>query len=120
MTAYVIVEITVTDPVQYEEVKRLTPPVVAQYGGKYLARGGQTEVLHGDWQPARLVLLNSTAWNRPGCGSRRRSMRPSKACATSAPGSIWCCCRAFDFPGLTRNKNNPTETAGLFHGFFKA
>lgn len=57
MTAYVIVEITVTDPVQYEEVKRLTPPVVAQYGGKYLARGGQTEVLHGDWQPARLVLL---------------------------------------------------------------
>lgn len=57
MAAYVVVEITVTDPVRYEEVKRLTPPVVAQYGGKYLARGGQTEVLHGDWQPARLVLL---------------------------------------------------------------
>lgn len=57
MTAYVITEITVTDPVLYEDVKRRTPPVVAQYGGKYLARGGQTEVLHGDWQPSRLVLL---------------------------------------------------------------
>ncbi len=57
MTAYVVVDIIVTDPVLYEEVKRRTPPVVAQYGGRYLARGGQTEVLHGDWQPRRLVLL---------------------------------------------------------------
>lgn len=57
MTAYVLVDITITEPVLYEEVKRLTPPVVAQYGGKYLARGGHSELLHGEWQPARLVLL---------------------------------------------------------------
>lgn len=57
MSAFVLVEITITDPVQYEEVKHLTPPIVAHYGGKYLARGGHTEVFHGDWQPARLVLL---------------------------------------------------------------
>jgi uncharacterized protein (DUF1330 family) len=30
---------------------------VAQYGGRYLARGGHTESLHGNWQPKRLVLL---------------------------------------------------------------
>lgn len=57
MAAYVIVDITVTDPVRYEEVKQRTPAVVAQYGGKYLSRGGQTEGLHGGWQPSRLVLL---------------------------------------------------------------
>lgn len=57
MTAYVLVDITITEPVLYEEVKRLTPPIVAQYGGKYLARGGLSERLHGEWQPARLVLL---------------------------------------------------------------
>lgn len=58
MTAYVLVEIVVTDPELYEEVKQRTPPIVAQYGGVYLARGGETLILHGDWKPARLVLLS--------------------------------------------------------------
>ena len=57
MTAYVVVDITITDPELYEEVKQRTPPIVAQYGGRYLARGGHTESLHGDWSPERLVLL---------------------------------------------------------------
>ena len=57
MTAYVVVDITITDPELYEEVKQRTPPIVAQYGGRYLARGGHMESLHGDWSPERLVLL---------------------------------------------------------------
>ena len=57
MTAYVIVDIQVTDPVGYEEYKKLAPPIVAAYGGKYLARGGKTETLEGDWSPKRLVIL---------------------------------------------------------------
>ena len=57
MTAYVLVDITITDLEAYEEIKQRTPPIVAQYGGRYLARGGHTESLHGSWQPRRLVLL---------------------------------------------------------------
>lgn len=57
MAAYLIVEISVTDPENYEEVKKLTPPTVALYGGKYLARGGVTETLEGDWNPKRLVIM---------------------------------------------------------------
>ncbi len=57
MAAYVIVDITVTDPVGYEEYKKLAPPAVAAYGGKYLARGGKVETLEGDWAPTRLVIL---------------------------------------------------------------
>ena len=57
MSAYVIVEIQVTDPAGYEEYKKLAPPIVAAYGGKYLARGGKTETLEGDWSPKRLVIL---------------------------------------------------------------
>ncbi len=57
MPAYVIVEIDVTDPVRYEAYKKMAPPTIAAYGGKYLARGGQTAVLEGDWQPKRLVIL---------------------------------------------------------------
>jgi len=57
MTAYVIVDIEVTDPEGYAEYKSLAPAAVALYGGKYIARGGQTERLEGDWQPSRLVIL---------------------------------------------------------------
>lgn len=57
MTAYVIVDIEVTDPVNYETVKILTPPIVTKYGGEYLSRGGITEVVEGDWHPKRLVII---------------------------------------------------------------
>jgi uncharacterized protein (DUF1330 family) len=57
MTAYVIVDINVTDPVRYEDYKKLAAPTVELHGGKYIARGGRTETLEGDWQPVRLVIL---------------------------------------------------------------
>jgi uncharacterized protein (DUF1330 family) len=57
MAAYIIVDIDVTDPALYEEYKTLAPPTVAQYGGKYIVRGGAVETLEGDWQPKRLVIL---------------------------------------------------------------
>ena len=57
MSVYVIVEVEILDHAAYETIKQLTPPIVAQYGGKYLARGGETEVLEGSWTPLRLVIL---------------------------------------------------------------
>ncbi|MFO3795773.1 MAG: DUF1330 domain-containing protein [Anaerolineales bacterium] len=57
MTAYVVVDIEVTDPEGYKEYVKIAPATVAQYGGRYLARGGHTETLEGDWQPKRLVIL---------------------------------------------------------------
>ena len=57
MAAYVIVDIDIHDPVRYEEYKKLAAPTVTAKGGKYIARGGNTEVLEGTWQPKRLVIL---------------------------------------------------------------
>lgn len=57
MTAYVIVDINVTDPIRYEDYKKLAAPTVELYGGKYIARGGKTETLEGHWSPTRLVIL---------------------------------------------------------------
>ena len=57
MPAYVINDMEVTDPQLFEEYKKLSPPTVAQYGGKFLARGGRTETLEGAWSPRRLVIL---------------------------------------------------------------
>jgi uncharacterized protein (DUF1330 family) len=64
MAAYVVVDIEVTDPVLYDEYKKLAPPAVAAYGGKYLARGGKTEVLEGEWAPKRLVILEFESLER--------------------------------------------------------
>ncbi len=57
MSAYLIVEIDVHDPVGYEEYKKLAGATVQAHGGKYIVRGGPTEVLEGDWQPKRIVVL---------------------------------------------------------------
>jgi uncharacterized protein (DUF1330 family) len=57
MPAYVVVQVDVKDPQIYEQYKRLAPPSIAEHGGRYLARGGATQVLEGTWSPARLVIL---------------------------------------------------------------
>lgn len=57
MPAYVILDIEVTDPVTYARYKELVPPTVAAYGGRYLVRGGQVEMLEGSWLPPRLVII---------------------------------------------------------------
>ena len=57
MSAYVVIEIIINNPEGYKEYKRLAPPTIAAYGGKYLARGGKAENLEGDWQPNRIVIL---------------------------------------------------------------
>ncbi|MBA3260342.1 MAG: DUF1330 domain-containing protein [Gemmatimonadales bacterium] len=57
MSAYVIVQVTVQDAAAYERYKTLAAASVAVYGGRYIVRGGRTEVLEGSWRPARLVIL---------------------------------------------------------------
>jgi uncharacterized protein (DUF1330 family) len=57
MAAYFIVDLEVTDPVGFEEYRKLVPATLAQYGGRFLVRGGATEKLEGDWQPKRVVVL---------------------------------------------------------------
>ena len=57
MAAYVLNDMEITDPVLFEEYKKLSPATVAQYGGRFLARGGRTETLEGDWSPRRLVII---------------------------------------------------------------
>ena len=57
MPAYVINDMEVTDPVRFEDYKKLSPATVARFGGRFLARGGATEPLEGGWAPRRLVIL---------------------------------------------------------------
>ena len=57
MSAYIIVQVEVTEPAGYDEYKKLVPATLAAYGGKFAVRGGACETLEGSWQPKRMVVL---------------------------------------------------------------
>jgi uncharacterized protein (DUF1330 family) len=64
LSAFVIVDIQITDPVQYEEYKKLAAPTVGAYDGKYVVRGGRAELLEGDRTPGRVVVLEFPSFDR--------------------------------------------------------
>lgn len=64
MPAYVIGEIEVTDPAAYEEYRKQVLAVVTQYGGRFIARGGKTEVLEGSPAPKRMVVLEFPSYEQ--------------------------------------------------------
>jgi uncharacterized protein (DUF1330 family) len=79
MPAYVIANVTVKDPVRYEDYRRLVTPTLAKFGGRFIVRGGRVEVLEGDWRPSRLVLIEFPSadaarewWNSPEYSEARR------------------------------------------------
>jgi uncharacterized protein (DUF1330 family) len=56
-SAYILANITVTNPEQYEEYKKLSSIAMKVHGAEVCVRGGKVEVLEGDWAPDRVVLL---------------------------------------------------------------
>jgi uncharacterized protein (DUF1330 family) len=57
MPAYLVVEVEVLNPAKYEDYKKMVPPTLAKYEGKFLVRGGQAENLEGTWSPRRVVIV---------------------------------------------------------------
>jgi uncharacterized protein (DUF1330 family) len=57
MPAYVIADIDVHDAETYRRYSALVPGTLGPYGGRFLVRGGDHEVLEGGWQPRRMVVL---------------------------------------------------------------
>lgn len=57
MPAYVVVSVNVKEPVRYEDYKRMVPPTLKPYGGRFIVRGGTVHPREGTWVPKRLVIL---------------------------------------------------------------
>jgi uncharacterized protein (DUF1330 family) len=57
MPAYVILDIDVTDPDEYEGYRQRSGAIADQYGGRFLVRGGGPRTVEGDWAPSRIVVL---------------------------------------------------------------
>ena len=79
MAGYVIVNITIRDPVLYEEYKRLAAPTVSAYGGRYLVRGGAVDAREGAWTPSRLVVLEFPSMERARAWWDSPEYAPAKA-----------------------------------------
>ena len=56
-SAYILANVDVTDPQQYEQYKKLSTIAMQARGAEVLARGGAVHVLEGDWTPKRVVLM---------------------------------------------------------------
>ena len=57
MAAYVIVNDEITDETAFAEFRSRVGATVEANGGRYLVRGGATEVMDGDFEPGRVVVI---------------------------------------------------------------
>jgi uncharacterized protein (DUF1330 family) len=57
MVAYLIADLDIRDPEGFQKYRQGVSALIAKHGGEFLALGSELEVLEGDWQPHRLVLL---------------------------------------------------------------
>lgn len=57
MSAFVIVQVAVTDWDKFKNYLQETPATIVAHGGQYKARGGQTVVLEGEDSNRRIVLI---------------------------------------------------------------
>ncbi|MFZ0043539.1 MAG: DUF1330 domain-containing protein [Solirubrobacteraceae bacterium] len=61
MSAYLISQVEVLDPDAWEQYRSRAAPAIAKFGGRYLVRGAQAEVIEADWPaeepPPQAVII---------------------------------------------------------------
>jgi uncharacterized protein (DUF1330 family) len=84
-SAYVIVEMKLSNPEQYKKYMAAAPASIAAAGGEYLVRGGRHESLEGDWQPGRVAVLKFPSFEQAKAwydGEQYRAARANRVGAT--------------------------------------
>jgi uncharacterized protein (DUF1330 family) len=57
MPAYLVVRVDITDPERYREYMRHTPRIIAEHGGRFIARGAEPVTLEGPPSNQRVVVI---------------------------------------------------------------
>ena len=57
MAYYLLIEAEVLDADRYAVYREAVTPVIAQYGGRFLVRGGEVEVFEGEYNGRRRVVI---------------------------------------------------------------
>ena len=79
MKAYIVVDVNITDPTRYEDYKKLTPPSLVPFDGKFIVRGGATQTLEGSWAPGRVVMLEFPSKEKALAWWSSKEYAPAKA-----------------------------------------
>jgi uncharacterized protein (DUF1330 family) len=58
MAAYLLADLTISDPEGFRAYQQRVGATLAPYGGTFLVRGGALETMEGDWHPQTLVILH--------------------------------------------------------------
>jgi uncharacterized protein (DUF1330 family) len=64
MSAYVISEVEVSDPAGFEAYRTIAAKAIAQYGGRYLVRGGTASVIEGGPPPKTIIVVEFPTMER--------------------------------------------------------
>src|SRR5882757_4102168 len=64
MSAYVISELEVRDPVAIESYRTIAAKSIAHYGGRYLVRGGAAEVAEGGPPVKKIIVVEFPSMER--------------------------------------------------------
>ena len=54
---YLIANVRVTNPEQYEQYRKWSSAAFEAHNAEICVRGGRVQVLEGDWQPERVVVV---------------------------------------------------------------
>jgi len=57
MTAYLVLDLQVTDLPGFMPYVEQIPAFIEKHGGRYIVRGVEPTVMEGDWKPERMVIL---------------------------------------------------------------
>ena len=57
MAAYIIADLDIKDREGFESYTAQVPDIIAKHGGKYIVRGGEFEIVEGDWDAHRIIIL---------------------------------------------------------------
>ena len=87
MKAYIIADVNITDPILYEDYKKLTPGSLVPFDGKFIVRGGQTETLEGSWETGRIVVLEFPSLEKAKAWYASDIYKPAKAIRQAASKS---------------------------------
>ncbi len=57
MSAYVIADVEITDAHLYRQFLEQVTATFENHGGRFVVRGGGTDIIEGDWTPKRIAIL---------------------------------------------------------------
>ena len=64
MSGYLIFNINVKDPEGYKEYLNKVTPIAVSFGGKYIVRAGEYQVLEGEWKFPRTVVIKFPSYDK--------------------------------------------------------